>query len=128
MKGGEDLNCNERKRTDSSAAEPAKENIMIPKERFDEINNKYKESKIYVLKLEEIIRTMDEKISGLEDSLMKVKSEYAEEKTFLDLKGIFVDGGFKKGEYEGIIERISCPTREEKLELAKEIVKLKRLK
>ena len=121
------MTCSRQKGSEPSQKEPEKENIMIPKERFDEINNKYKETKIYVLKLEEIIRTMDDKISGLEDSLMKIKSEYAEEKTFLDLKGIFVDSGFKKSEYEGIIKRISCPTREEKIELAKEIVKLKKI-
>lgn len=44
----------------------------------------------------------------------------------LDLKEVFIDGGFRKEEYEGIIKRISCPTDEEKLDLAKEIVKIKR--
>ena len=38
---------------------------------------------------------------------------------------IFVEAGFRKKEYEGIVCRISCPSREEKIALAKEIVKIK---
>lgn len=86
--------------------------IMIPKSRFDEINEKYKLIKV--------------KAEELETELTKLKSEIASEKILLQLKEIFVDGGFKKNEYEGIISRISCPTDEEKIELAKEIVKIKK--
>lgn len=97
MKGSDDLKHSEQ--------------IMIPKTRFDEINGKYKEAK--------------ERIRVLEKEVQEIKSKSAKEKTLLQLKGIFVDGGFKKEEYEGIVKRISCSTDEEKLALAREIVKIK---
>ena len=88
--------------------------IMIPKKRFDEINEKLK-----------VLREENRALIAENQRLQKFESDLAEVKTTLDLKEIFVEAGFRKKEYEGIVCRISCPSREEKIALAKEIVKIK---
>ena len=88
--------------------------IMIPKKRFDEINEKLK-----------VLREEKRALIAENQRLQKFESDLAEVKTTLDLKEIFVEAGFRKKEYEGIVCRISCPSREEKIALAKEIVKIK---
>lgn len=110
----------------ASPKQPADGGIMIPKSRFDEVNGRYKEAAAYARKLEEVIRAMNGEISDLESRLEELRSVYDSEKTLLELKGIFVDAGFSKEEYDGIVTRISCPTREEKIALAEEIVKLRK--
>ena len=87
---------------------------MIPKKRFDEINEKLK-----------VLREENRALIAENQRLQKFESNLAEVKTTLDLKEIFVEAGFRKKEYEGIVCRISCPSREEKIALAKEIVKIK---
>ena len=88
--------------------------IMTPKKRFDEINEKLK-----------VLREENRALIAENQRLQKFESDLAEVKTTLDLKEIFVEAGFRKKEYEGIVCRISCPSREEKIALAKEIVKIK---
>ena len=88
--------------------------IMIPKKRFDEINEKLK-----------VLREENRALIAENQRLQKFESDLAEVKTTLDLKEIFVEAGFRKKEYEGLVSRISCPSREEKIALAKEIVKIK---
>ena len=88
--------------------------IMIPKKRFDEINEKLK-----------VLREENRALIAENQRLQKFESDLAEVKTTLDLKEVFVEAGFRKKEYEGIVCRISCPSREEKIALAKEIVKIK---
>ena len=88
--------------------------IMIPKQRSDEINEKLK-----------VLREENRALIAENQRLQKFESDLAEVKTTLDLKEIFVEAGFRKKEYEGIVCRISCPSREEKIALAKEIVKIK---
>ena len=88
--------------------------IMIPKKRFDEINEKLK-----------VLREENRALIAENQRLQKFESDLAEVKTTLDLKEIFVEAGFRKKEYEGIVCRISCPSREEKIALVKEIVKIK---
>ena len=88
--------------------------IMIPKKRFDEINEKLK-----------VLREENRALIAENQRLQKFESDLAEVKTTLDLKEIFVEAGVRKKEYEGIVCRISCPSREEKIALAKEIVKIK---
>ncbi len=88
--------------------------IMIPKKHFDEINQKLK-----------VLREENRALIAENQRLQKFESDLAEVKTTLDLKEIFVEAGFRKKEYEGIVCRISCPSREEKIALAKEIVKIK---
>lgn len=88
--------------------------IMIPKKRFDEINEKLK-----------VLREENRALIAENQRLQKFESDLAEVKTTLDLKEIFVEAGFRKKEYEGIVCRISCPSREEKIALAKEIIKIK---
>ena len=88
--------------------------IMIPKKRFDEINEKLK-----------VLREENRALIAENQRLQKFESDLADVKTTLDLKEIFVEAGFRKKEYEGIVCRISCPSREEKIALAKEIVKIK---
>lgn len=88
--------------------------IMIPKKRFDEINEKLK-----------VLREENRALIAENQRLQKFESDLAEVKITLDLKEIFVEAGFRKKEYEGIVCRISCPSREEKIALAKEIVKIK---
>ena len=88
--------------------------IMIPKKRFDEINEKLK-----------VLREENRALIAENQRLQKFESDLAEVKTTLDLKEIFVEAGVRKKEYEGIGGRISCPSREEKIALAKEIVKIK---
>ena len=88
--------------------------IMIPKKRFDEINEKLK-----------VLREENRALIAENQRLQKFESDLAEVKTTLVLKEIFVEAGFRKKEYEGIVCRISCPSREEKIALAKEIVKIK---
>lgn len=100
--------------------------IMIPKTRFDEVNNKYKQAKETIFMLEVEIKEKEDELIKTKQHVDEIKSEYAEKKMMLDLKEVFIDGGFRKEEYEGIIKRISCPTDEEKLDLAKEIVKIKK--
>ena len=112
MKGGGDLMNSEE--------------IMIPKTRFDEVNNKYKRAKETIFILEVEMKEKEDELIKTKQYVDEIKSEYAEKKMKLDLREVFIDGGFRKEEYEGIIKRISCPTDEEKLELAKEIVKIKR--
>lgn len=108
-----------------SSAKPSDKEIMIPKRRFDEVNRKYIDVRERVSVLEEEIRVKDETIAGLKEIVEEVESQYASEKTLLELKEIFVEGGFKKSEYEGIVSRISCPDKEDALGLAREIVKIK---
>ncbi len=88
--------------------------ILIPKKRFDEVNEKLK-----------ALREENKALTAEIQRLQKFESDFAEAKTTLDLKEIFVEAGFRKNEYEGIVCRISCPSREEKIALAKEIVKIK---
>ena len=88
--------------------------ILIPKKRFDEVNEKVK-----------ALREENTALTAENQRLRKFESNFAEAKTMLDLKEIFVEAGFQKKEYEGIVCRISCPSREEKIALAKEITKIK---
>ena len=88
--------------------------ILIPNKRFDEVNEKLK-----------ALREENKALTAEIQRLQKFESDFAEAKTTLDLKEIFVEAGFRKNEYEGIVCRISCPSREEKIALAKEIVKIK---
>lgn len=77
--------------------------ILIPKKRFDEVNEKLK-----------ALREENKALTAEIQRLQKFESDFAEAKTTLDLKEIFVEAGFRKNEYEGIVCRISCPSREEK--------------
>ena len=86
--------------------------ILIPKKRFDEVNEKLK-----------ALREENKALTAEIQRLQKFESDFAEAKTTLDLKEIFVEAGFRKN--EGIVCRLSCPSREEKIALAKEIVKIK---
>lgn len=77
--------------------------ILIPKKRFDEVNEKLK-----------ALREENKALTAEIQRLQKFESDFAEAKTTLDLKEIFVEAGFRKNEYEGIVCRISCPSRRKK--------------
>ena len=70
--------------------------ILIPKKRFDEVNEKLK-----------ALREENKALTEANQRLQKFESDFAEAKTTLDLKEIFVEAGFRKKEYEGIVCRIS---------------------
>ena len=59
--------------------------IMIPKKRFDEINEKLK-----------VLREENRALIAENQRLQKFESDLAEVKTTLDLKEIFVEAGFRK--------------------------------
>lgn len=103
---------------------PISEDIIIPKYRFDEINERYKKVKQTVINLEEVVKKKDQEIEKLLEDIETTESECAKAMSALKVKEIFVAGGLKKEEYENVVKRISCPTEEETLALATEIVNL----
>lgn len=59
--------------------------ILIPKKRFDEVNEKLK-----------ALREENKALTAEIQRLQKFESDFAEAKTTLDLKEIFVEAGFRK--------------------------------
>ncbi|MEI3515767.1 MAG: hypothetical protein V8R50_00035 [Clostridia bacterium] len=59
--------------------------ILIPKKRFDEVNEKLK-----------ALREENKALTEANQRLQKFESDFAEAKTTLDLKEIFVEAGFRK--------------------------------
>lgn len=58
-------------------------------------------------------------------TLTEIRVGLGRSEDYAGSKRDFRRGGVSKKEYEGIVCRISCPSREEKIALAKEIVKIK---
>ena len=98
--------------------------IQIPKHRFDEVNDKYKETKEQLIEIKKILMSKDFIVDKLKNELENLKDQIAKEKRILKLKEIFLDGGLKASEYENILQRIHTPNEEEAIILAKEIVKV----
>ena len=64
--------------------------ILIPKKRFDEVNEKLK-----------ALREENKALTEANQRLQKFESDFAEAKTTLDLKEIFVEAGFRKKRIRG---------------------------
>lgn len=102
---------------------PSTEDIIIPKHRFDEINNKYKALRNEYLILEEESKKKDTQIDNLLKRLEALKLGYEKELNTLKVKEIFVEGGIIKEQYDTIIPKMTCEENE-RLDLARAIVNL----
>ena len=97
---------------------------LIPKYRFDEINNKYKDSVAEISKLKETNETNQAQIESLCAQIEEIKSGYEKSLNILRVKEIFVDGGLTEKDYKEIVEYIVHGKNDGMMDLAKCIVKV----
>lgn len=97
--------------------------LMIPKFRFDEVNEKYKKYKKDVVLLMDKLDEKDKENSKLLNDIKSIKKAYDNALLNLKVKETFVEGGIFKEQYETIIPKMTC-REDEKLDLAKAIVEL----
>lgn len=97
---------------------------LIPKYRFDEINEKYKQSVSEVKELNEIIQTDQAEIQKLCIQIEEIKSGYQKGLNILRVKEIFVEGGMTEKDYKDIVDRIIHHEEDDMIALAQGIVSL----
>lgn len=97
--------------------------IMLPKYRYDEINQKYKETKRALQQTQTLAEAQGEEIAALRDKLQQMQIYLKHSMLNLRVKELFVEGGITKAQYETIIPKMTCKD-EEKLPLAEAIVEL----
>ncbi len=97
---------------------------LIPKYRFDEINDKYKKSVTEIKELNEINESNQKEIQKLCVQIEEIKSGYQKGLNILRVKEIFVDGGMTEKDYKEIIDKIIHNNDDEMIDLAKSIVQL----
>lgn len=97
--------------------------IMLPKFRYDEVNERYKAVKEELEKRNAEIEKKSARIAELTEELDSRKDEYEHALSELQVKEIFVEGGIVKEQYEAVIPKMTCKNKE-KIALAKAIVQL----
>lgn len=97
--------------------------IMIPKYRYDEVNSKFKETKLALAKMKKLADDRGQAIETLLKHIEEMQIYLEHSLMNLQVKETFVEGGITKSQYEMIIPKMTCRD-EEKLELAEAIVEL----
>lgn len=92
--------------------------IYIPKYRFDEVNNKYKDTKKELDDLKKSQMTEEEKIQALIDEANEEKSKLAKELTKVKATEVFVKAGLEEKDYSELLETIVTDDLEKTLNTA----------
>jgi len=95
--------------------------LMIPKFRFDEVNEKYKKYKRDIVILNDELKDKKKENKKLLDDIKCIRKAYENALLNLKVKETFVEGGILKEQYDTIIPKMTCK-ESEKLDLAKAIV------
>lgn len=99
------------------------QNIMLPKYRYDQVNQKYKDTLILLERMEQEMQKKDEELALLRRAWRQWQEDYEERLLDLQVKETFVEGGIVKEQYDMIIPKMTC-NKEEKAALAEAIVHL----
>ena len=92
--------------------------LMLPKYRYDELNQKYKEARQQLETVKAAAELRSREIEKLQEELQRMKIYLDHALIDLQVKETFVEGGITKAQYEAIIPKMTCRD-EEKLPLAK---------
>lgn len=99
------------------------QNIMLPKYRYDQVNQKYKDALKQISILEMEMQNKDTELAFLREERRQWQENYEEMLLNLQVKETFVEGGIVKEQYDAIIPKMTC-RNEEKVALAKAVVQL----
>lgn len=98
--------------------------IQIPKYRFDEVNNKYKETKKELDELRKSQMSDEEKVQALIDEANEEKERMAKELTKLKATEVFIKAGLEESEYSELLETIVTDDLDKTLNTANLMVKV----
>lgn len=97
---------------------------MIPKTRFDEVNNQLKDLKKQIADINMSKLTDEERLKqSIEDTKIE-RSRYLKELARLKAEQVFVEGGLTQKDYKEFIEDIVTDSEESTVALAKKMVKV----